>query len=140
MITDAYKIHQLLVVAKSFWHIFKVGIFIADHNSLRVLQNHLDILHHEPRYMRNTIENEIAIGTNQTGDIYVLVIDAQVVAFADEPLDDFDHGAFAQVISPRLKAEAQDTNFLVPLIHDELYAPANLYLVAPQNRCKNRQF
>ena len=45
--------------------------------------------------MWNVIENEISIGANKTGDVYVLVINPQVIPLAYEPLDDLDHGAFA---------------------------------------------
>src|ERR1019366_4522362 len=74
-----------------------------------------------------------------TGNIHILVIDAQVVAFADEALDDFNHRAFAQIVRSRFKAEAQDPDSRVPLFHNELLAPSNLHFIARQNGSENRQ-
>jgi hypothetical protein len=44
--------------------------------------------------MRNAVEDEIPVRTNQTGNIHVLVIDAQVIPLPDEAFDDFDYGTF----------------------------------------------
>ena len=67
----------------------------------------------------------------------------QVVAFADEAFDDFDHRALAQIVRSRLETEAQNTDSLcvtLAVSHDQLQSPSDLHFVARQDRGQDRQF
>src|SRR5690349_18795862 len=104
-----------------------------------MLENRIDTVHHQPGYVRNAIENEIPIGTNEAGQVHILIENAQVVTFSDEPFDYFDHGTFAQIVGARLEAEAQNTDSFVLIFHDELQSPINLEFIARQDRSHDGQ-
>ena len=72
--------------------------------------------------------------------IHVLVKNAQVVAFADQAFDDFDHGTLSQIVRSCFETEAQHADASVFLFHDELHTRGNLHFVARQNRIHDRQF
>ena len=58
-------------------------IVIADDDRLCVSKNLVCCRHHQPRNVRNAIEDEIPIGANQAGHIHILVENAQIITFAD---------------------------------------------------------
>lgn len=104
-----------------------------------MIEHGVDAGNHEAGDMGDAVEDEVAIGSDQAGDVHVLVVNAQVIAFSDEALNDLDHGAFPQIISTRLEAESEDADTAVFLLHDEPKAFADLELVAWQNGANNGQ-
>ena len=80
-----------------------------------------------------SIEDEIPVGANQAGDIHIFVVDAKVIAFAYEPLDDLNYRALPQIVGAGFEAEAQYPNLLVSAFHNELQAPIHLHFVAGQD-------
>ena len=44
---------------------------------------------------------------DETRNIHVPVVDAQIVAFPEEAFDHLNHGAFTKVVSTRFEAEPQ---------------------------------
>src|SRR5271155_3679134 len=129
-ICNSDKIYQTLILAQALEDDGKLGILIANDHGLRVFENRVDVLDHEPRNVRNAVEDEVAIGPDQAGHLHVLVKNAQIVAFADEMFDDFDHGALAQIVGSRLKTKTQYPDAPVAGIHDHLQPGGNLHLVA----------
>ena len=99
---------------------------------LSVLQNCIDIVHHQSGNMRNAVEYEIAIRANQSRHLHVFVVDAYIEALPCETFDDLDHGALAQIVRAFLKTEAQNSNAFATFFHDQLEAPCNLQFVARQ--------
>src|SRR3974390_832650 len=89
--------------------------------------------------MRYAIQNEIPVCANQLGHIYVLVVYPYIVALPGEPFDDFDHGAFSQIVGSGLEAKTEDPHAFRPLIHDQLQSPGDLQLVTWQNRVQDWQ-
>src|SRR5579871_4516971 len=89
--------------------------------------------------MRNAVEDEVPVRAYQAGDVDVLVINAQVIALADQPFDHFDHGALAQVVGSGFEAEAQHADLAVTGFEDQLQSAGNLHLIAGKNGSKNRQ-
>src|SRR5260370_31095607 len=132
-VRNSNKIHQTLAVTQTILETSKLRIIITDHEGLCMIQNFLDTVDHQSRYVRNVVKNEVAIGTNQAGQIHVLVKNAQVITLTNEALNHFDHGTLSQIICSRFEAEPQDSDPLIPLLRDETYAAVNLQFVARQN-------
>src|SRR5216683_5427777 len=89
-IDDSYKINQELTVTQTLGHFVEVRILVADHDGLSVIQHCVDVADHKFGYVRNTVEDEVPVRANQSCNIHVLVIDAQVMALPDKAFDDFD--------------------------------------------------
>ncbi len=73
----------------------KLRILITNHNSLGVIENAIYVVHHEAGNVRNAVEDEVPIRANQACHIHAFVKNAEIVAFADEVLDHFDHRALS---------------------------------------------
>src|SRR5882762_2262304 len=110
VIRNAHKIHQILTRVQSLRNAFELTGFIADHDGLSVLQNCVDIVYHQSGNVRNTVEDEIPIRTNQSRHLHIFVVDTYVIAFPSEPFDDFDHGALAQIVRSLFETEPQNPN------------------------------
>src|SRR5580658_7505864 len=89
--------------------------------------------------MRNVIQDEVAVGSDQAGELHVLVVDAEIESFADQAFDDLDHRALAQIVGAFLETEAEHADTRISLLHDHLEAASNLIFVARQNRSQNRK-
>jgi len=100
------EIHYALMSAQALEHAMKVGVIIANHDRLRVIKNCIDILDHEFRNMRNMIQDEVPVCSDQASYTNIFVINSKIIAFPDKSFDDFDHRALSQVVSPGLKTEA----------------------------------
>src|SRR5438445_8053793 len=112
-IDDSYKINQELTVTQTLGHFVEVRIFVADHDGLSVIQHCVDVVDHKFGYVRNMVEDEVPVRANQTGNIHVSVVDAQVISLSQQAFDDFDQGAFSQIVGSRFEAEAQNTDACV---------------------------
>src|SRR5579859_3703848 len=89
--------------------------------------------------MRNAIEDEVSVGTHQLCQVYVFVVDAEVVAFSDEAFNYLNHGALSKIIRARFEAKAQNANSCGTSVQDELQAFGNLRFVAGQDGGHNWQ-
>jgi hypothetical protein len=58
------EIHQALPVPQVIEGAFKIWIIITDYDCLRVFENGIDAIDHQPRNVRNVVENKISIRTN----------------------------------------------------------------------------
>src|SRR5579864_551006 len=139
MTCDSNEIDHSLAVTQTLEYAAKIRIVVSDHNRFRMLENRIDTVDHQPGYVRNAIEDEIPIGTNETGQVHILIENAQVVAFSDESFDYFDHRTFAQIVGARLETESQDTYSFVLIFQDELQSPVNLEFIARQDRSHDGQ-
>src|ERR1700733_5142887 len=79
----------------------------SDHQHVGVLEQLLRLVHHEPPDMRDVIENVFAIGSQQTCQPDVLVIDEKLITLADELLRERDDRTLAQVVRALLEAQAE---------------------------------
>ncbi len=75
----------------------------------------------------------------QRRQAHVAVVDAQLVALADQPLGELDHRALAQVIGAGLEGEAEQADALAALVDHRLHAALELARVARQDRAEDRQ-
>src|SRR5579872_2599938 len=89
--------------------------------------------------MRNSIQDEIPVRSNQSREAHVAIVDAQIVAFANQALNHLDHRALAKIVCARLEAESEDPDALGAKFHHQLDAARNLYLVAGKNRVHDRK-
>ncbi|MGA7223349.1 MAG: hypothetical protein WA603_08590 [Candidatus Acidiferrales bacterium] len=64
----------MLTVVQPFRDGFKRWILVADHDGLGMLQDRIDTVDHEPGYLRNVIEDEISIGSDQAGQLFLSII------------------------------------------------------------------
>src|SRR5882757_179071 len=112
---------------------------VADDDCLPVSKHCIRAGHHQSRDVRNTGEDEIPVGTDQCGNVYISVVNAEVVALPDEPFDHFDDWTLAKVIRTRLEAEPEDSNTFISIFQYRLDSARNLHLVAGQNRAENRK-
>jgi hypothetical protein len=117
---DPYEINQILVFAKARGDLPKFGIVISDYNRLRMFEDGIYVVHHESRNVGNAVQNEVSIRAHKFCHLHILVIDTQIVTFADETLNHLDDWALAQIVGPSLKAESQNANLFMTSLHDEL--------------------
>src|SRR5208282_6862024 len=136
---QSHEIDQLLIVPKPMRNIPEVGIPVTDQHSLRMLQDILDAPHHQTRDMGNSIQDKVAIGANKASDIDILVIDPQVISLANQPLDELDHRAFAQIVGSGLEAESKNPYPRLSTFCHDLHRARHLHLVAWENRFENRE-
>src|SRR6202020_300404 len=122
-IGDTDKIHEMLTWLQTLHNACKFRVFIANHHGLCMIQHCVDSIHHQPRDVWNTVEDEVAVCANQAGHVHVLVEDAQVVALSDQVLDNLNHRTLAQIVRACLEAESQNTNLPLSLIG---YQPQSL--------------
>src|SRR5579872_7396674 len=73
MIGYAHKIHQHLATAQTLRHSPEVRIIGPDHHRLREVEDRIDAIHHEPGNMWDVVEDKVPVGTDQFGDVHVLV-------------------------------------------------------------------
>src|SRR5437016_5040038 len=90
-IRNSYEIHHALVIVQALQDSLELRILVADHDCLGMIQDRIDSVDHQSRYVGNAVEDEVAICANQACQVYIPVKNAQVIAFADEMFDDFDH-------------------------------------------------
>ena len=109
-------------------------------DGLGVVQNRIDLVDHQPGYVRDVIQDEVAIRADQAGYIYVFVVNAQVVALPDEMLDHIDHRTFAQIVCSGFEAETQHSDLSMTAFRNELDAFCHLQFVARQDRGHDREF
>src|SRR6516162_438107 len=109
---DPDKIYELLAGLQALRNFLELRVLVTDDDGLSVSEDRVDVMHHQFRNVRDTVEDEIAVGTNQAGDVHILVVDAQIVALAQKALDDLDHGTFAKIVGSRFEAEAQNADSL----------------------------
>src|SRR5271168_4381597 len=117
----------MLPVVQSAENALKLWILVPDDDRLGMIQNRINTADHKPRYVWNSIEDEVAIGANQARHIHVLVKNAQVIAFADKPFDDLDHGTLAQIVRPGLETKAQHSDPPLILLGYQLQPFRNLH-------------
>src|SRR5690606_13567715 len=89
--------------------------------------------------MRNMTKDILAVRADELRHADIPVVDRELVALADEPLDQPDERAFAKIVRPRLEAhpEHADAPPTVPLQH--LERARDLQLVARKDRRKHRR-
>src|SRR5437868_3209816 len=105
-----------------------------------MIQHRIETVNHQPRDVRDTVQDEIAIRPYKAGEAHISVIDAQIVALADEAFDDLDQWTLSKVISPGFEADPQEADAIVILVHNEIEATPNLQLVAGEDRIQYRYF
>ena len=66
--------------------------------------------------MGNVIQDKVAIRANQSRDIHVSVVDAEIVTLSDEAFDDFDDRTLAEIVCSCLEAESQDPDTLTSAV------------------------
>ena len=86
------------------------GVALPTTIGLRVLEDLVDRSHHQPRDVRDLVQDVVAVRADAAGEVHVLVVDREIVALADQPLDELDHRALAQVVGAGLEAEAEDAD------------------------------
>src|SRR4029077_13830959 len=118
-IRNSDEIHQMLTFVQTLEDATKLRILIADHDCLGVIQHGIDPAHDQSGNVRNMVENEVPIGTNQASQTHVLVINPEVIALADEVFNNFDHGTLSQIVRSCLETETQHTDPFAPFFHDE---------------------
>src|SRR5260370_39594217 len=116
------KIQQMLTVGQSFDDTLKFRIFVADHNRFCMIQNRINSVNHQTGYVGNAVEDEIAICTNQTCQVHIPIKNAQVIAFADQMLDHFNHRTLSQIIRPGFETEPQNADPSVSLFRYQAQA------------------
>src|SRR5271170_5175681 len=109
----------MLTVVQPFEDLLERRILVADHDGLGMIQNRIDTVDHEPGYVRNMIEDEVSIGANQAGQVYIFIENTQVIAFADEVFNDLDHRTLSQIVRSCFETKAQHADPSVPLFYDE---------------------
>ena len=53
-----------------------------------MFQDCADVVHHQSSNVWNPVQNEVPVGADQFRQLHVLIIDSQVIALPDEPLDE----------------------------------------------------
>ena len=91
-------------------------------------------IHHELRYVRNVIQNEIAVCADETRNIYVLVINAQIVTFPERRSITSITGLSRRSSVPALKLKPKNADPLISLLHNHLQPPRDLQFVAREDR------
>src|ERR1700722_15734768 len=104
-----------------------------------MIQHCVDSVHHKPGNMRNTGQDEVAVGTDQASHLYVAVENTQVVTFADQVLDDLDHRTFAQIVGSRFETESKNTNFPLALFGYQSQSFGHLQLIAGEDCIHDRE-
>ena len=114
-VCDPDEIHKMLAWLQTVNNACKFRVFVTDHDGLCMIQYCVDSIHHEPGNVRNTVQDEVAVGADQASHFYVAVENTQVVTFADQVLDDLNHRTFAQIVGSRFETESEDTNLPLAL-------------------------
>src|SRR5690348_10316241 len=87
VVADADEIDDRLSIAQFAGNLSEVRIVIADNNCLRMVENGVDVINHEARYMRDPVQDKIAIGTYQARHSDIIIVDSQVIALSQKALD-----------------------------------------------------
>src|SRR6476660_2998756 len=78
---DAHEVHNALTFPYSQRDKLKFWIVVPDYDGLRMFQDGLGVRNHKLRNMRNMIQDEILVCADETRNVYVPVVDAQIVTF-----------------------------------------------------------
>src|SRR5205085_1596741 len=76
-------------------HLGELGRTVADDDGLGMREHVVDGGHHEPRDVRNLVQDVVAVRAVQAGEAHAAVVHAQLVALADEALGELHHRALA---------------------------------------------
>src|ERR1700758_1056468 len=87
--------------------------------------------------MRYPIQNKVAVRTDQSCEIHVPIVNAQVVALANQPLDDLDHRALSEIVSARLETESEHPHLQTAAVHHQPDPARNLHLIAGKDRVED---
>ena len=93
--------------AGALGHRLERRVVVADHQGAGVVEHLVDAGHHQVGDVRDLVEDVALVGAHQLGQVDVGVVDADLVALADQPLHDLDHGALAQVVGAGLEGEPE---------------------------------
>src|SRR6202050_969762 len=140
LICNSNKVHYRLTWPDFAGHGPELRILIANDDCFRILHYVLHLVDHEAGNMRNSVQNKIPVGADKTRNTHILVVDAQVVTFAQKSLDYFNYRTLAQIIGAGFEAEAENADFPVPFSHNHLKSARHLQFVARQDRGDDWQF
>ena len=89
------------------------------------------------REVRDAVVDVVAVGAEQARDGHVPVVDQQLVALADQPLDERDHRALAQVVGAGLERQPEHADpALARLLDQRRNAAVDLQLVRGQHAAR----
>jgi len=74
-------------------HALKIRVFVADNDRLGMIENRVYIINHEPRYVRDAVQDEVTVRAHQAGNVDVFIVDTQVIALSQQTLNDFNYRA-----------------------------------------------
>lgn len=115
LVADAHKIHEYLALAKLLGNSSELRVFVANHDSLRVIEHGINIVDHQFRYVRNPVEDEIPIRTNQAANVHIPIIDPQIITLTKQALNHFDERASRRSSVPALKLNPKTPTRIWPL-------------------------
>ena len=104
----AHQINHDLVIAQVLKQLFADGAIGAEHHNLRAAKNFVHIVGKQRADVGYDLVNESAVGANQAPKRNILVPDADLAAFANQVLDQVNHGAFAQIVGAGFETQAKD--------------------------------
>src|SRR5215831_2900469 len=64
-IADPHEIDQALSSPELIWNATELGVFVADNDGLGVVENRSNPIYHQSRNMRDAVQDEISVCTNQ---------------------------------------------------------------------------
>src|SRR5579862_7444542 len=79
------QIDQALLFPKPGVNLPEFLIVIANDDCLSVGQNGVDVRYHQFRNVRDPIQNEIPVRSDQRRQVDVAIIDAQIISLANQP-------------------------------------------------------
>ena len=89
----------------------------------------LQVRREESANVRDFLFNEPAIRSDETTNRDILVPDLDLTAFSQEPLDKLHRWALAQIVCPRLEAEANNTDLFAPCSQHRIHCTIQVRLV-----------
>src|SRR6185437_12615608 len=111
---DAHEVDHELIGAQFFGEPGEFLSPVADDDHIRVIHDLLDRCDHETLDVRNTLHDVLTVGARELGEIDVAIVEPEVEALAEQPLDVLNQRTLAQIVRSRLEAEAEDTDLLAP--------------------------
>lgn len=96
----------------------EIGGLVDDDEELGVADGGVEVIGDEAGDEGDALEDVLAIGAGELGEMDMGIVDFELEAFAEEALDDIDDGGIAEVIGTGFEGEAEEGDILDIEIED----------------------
>src|SRR5690242_13180346 len=109
-VANANQVDHELIRPDPLGKAVELSVSIADHDDLAMRERLVEGFDQKRRHVRDHAKQIIAIGADELGEADVPIEDADVIALADQALDQFQNRAFAQIVGASLEAHAENAD------------------------------